>query len=194
MDKPDTTLEIQTLGRFRICIEGKPVATAWPDETLKVFFCSLLSPLDLYFAWDRICRSMWDVPETGPGRRRLDEKTIQPLGMFLVKELGFNPLVVGSEGIRLNQQRIHVDARTFYDTVHEGLHLSSLADHSAALKKFTKANALYTGSFLPGIVGKIIENARHDLDAMHHTAVKEAILMAQNSGELKRYWSICRSD
>jgi len=44
MSIPDTTLEIQTLGRFSISAEGKPVATDWPDEMAKVLFCSLLSP------------------------------------------------------------------------------------------------------------------------------------------------------
>jgi hypothetical protein len=185
MDKPDTPLEIQTLGRFSICKEGKPVAAAWPDETLKVFFCSLLSPLDLYFTWDRICRSMWDMPETRPSRHRLDEKVIRPLGMFLVKELGFNPLVAGPEGIRIDLKRIHVDAREFYSTVLEGLQLSSLADHSAALEKFTTANILYTGSYLPGMPGKIIENARHDLEAMYRTAVMEAMPQSHNSSRSK---------
>jgi hypothetical protein len=175
MDKPDTTLEIRTLGRFSISIDGKPVATDWPDETLKVFFCSLLSPLDLYFTWDRICRSTWDAPESGPGMHRLDEKIIRPLGMFLVNEFGFNPLVAGPEGIKIDLRRIHVDAREFYSAVLEGLQLSSLTDHAAALEKFHTANVLYTGSYLPGMPGKIIENARHDLEILYRTAVLDAL-------------------
>lgn len=175
MDTPGTTLEIRTLGRFGIYVDGKHVATDWPDDTLKVFFCSLLSPLDLYFTWDRVCRSMWDVPVTRLIRHRLDKMIIRPLGEFLINELGFNPLIEGPEGIRIDLLHIHVDAREFYSTVLEGLRLSSLADHAAALEKFNQADALYTGSYLPGVPGKIIENARHDLEALYRTAVMDSI-------------------
>jgi DNA-binding SARP family transcriptional activator len=181
MDTPGNMLEIRTLGRFGIYVDGKHVATDWPDETLKVFFCSLLSPLDLYFTWDRICRSMWDVPVTRSSRQRLDKMIIQPLGIFLFKEFGFNPLHTGPEGVRIDQQRIHVDAREFYSTALEGLRLASLADHAAALELFNQADALYTGSYLPGIPGKIIENARHDLEALYRTAVMDAIPHSRGS-------------
>ncbi|MDD2735918.1 MAG: hypothetical protein PHF56_18445 [Desulfuromonadaceae bacterium] len=186
MDKPDITSRIQTLGRFSITIDGKPAATVWPDETLKLFFCSLLSPLDLYFTWDRICRSMWDAPLTPSIKRRLKEKILHPLGMFLSEELGCNPLIVGPESIRIDQQRVHIDAHEFYRTVLEGLQLSSLVDHSAAREKFNEANILYTGSYLPGIPGKITENARHDLETMYRTTVMDAMTLSRNSGHSPR--------
>lgn len=175
MEKPDALLEIQTLGRFSMHINGREVATNWPNESLKIFFCSLLSPLDLYFTWDRMCRSLWDVPETKSDRHRLDEAIIRPLGMFLVKELGYNPLLTNPEGIRISLKNIHIDAREFYSAVLDGLRLSSLADHSSSIEKFNQANLLYTGSYLPGIPGKIIENARHDLEILYRTAVMDAI-------------------
>lgn len=180
MDKSGTMLRIQTLGRFSISIDGKPAGTVWPDETLKVFFCSLLSPLDLYFTWDRICRSMWDVPATASSRHRLDEKIIRPLGNFLVDEWGFNPLLAGPDDIRIDHLRTHIDAQEFYNTVVEGLQLSSLIDHSAALEKFNRANTLYTGSYLPGMSGKIIENARHELEILYRTTVMDALPLSRN--------------
>lgn len=82
----------------------------------------------------------------------------------------------------MDQQHIYVDAREFYSTVLEGLRLSSLTDHSAALEKFNTANILYTGSYLPGIPGKIIDNARHDLDALYRTAVLDAFPFSRNPG------------
>ncbi|GAC1465301.1 MAG: hypothetical protein PVSMB11_00500 [Desulfuromonadaceae bacterium] len=182
MNKADTTLEILTLGRFSISVDGKPVATDWPDETVKVLFCSLLSPLDLYFTWDRICRSMWGVPVTQNSKHRLEEIFIRPLKSFLIKELGFNPLIAGQEGIRINQQRIHVDALEFHSTVVEGLRLLSLGNRAAALDKFSRADSLYAGSYLPGIPGKIIENARNELESIYHTAVMDAIPHERNSG------------
>lgn len=182
MGKTGAMLEIRTLGLFSMHIAGKHIATHWPDETLKVFFCSLLSPLDLYFTWDRICRSMWDVPVTRSQRQKLDENVIRPLGSFLIEELGYNPLSEGSEGIRIDQQHIRVDAREFYRTVLEGLRLSSLPDHDATLKTFNRANALYSGSYLPGMPGKIINNARHDLDVLYQTTVMEASI-SQSFGQ-----------
>jgi hypothetical protein len=175
MNKHDDTLEILTLGRFSISIDGKTVATDWPNETIKVFFCSLLSPLDLYFTWDRICRSMLGVPVTQTNWRRLEEILIRPLKCFLIKELGFNPLITGHEGIRIDQKRIYVDALEFRSTVIEGLTLLSLGNPAAALDKFSRADSLYVGSYLSGIPGKIIENTRNELESIYHTAVKDAI-------------------
>lgn len=175
MNTPETILEVLTLGRFSLSVNGEPVATEWPDETLKVFFCSLLSPLDLYFAWDRICRSMLDVPVSRISRRRLEQTIIRPLNVFLIKELGFNPLISGPEGIRIDQHKIHVDAHEFYINVLEGLRLLSVDNSSEAIEKFSKANALYAGSYLTGIPGKIIENTRHDLEALYRSTVMEGI-------------------
>ncbi|MDD2899298.1 MAG: bacterial transcriptional activator domain-containing protein [Desulfuromonadaceae bacterium] len=181
MVTPDIKIHIQTLGRFSISIAGNPVATEWPNEMVKVFFCSLLSPLDLYFTWDRVCRSMLSVPVSRASRHRLDELIIRPLINFLVKEIGFNPLVAVKEGIHIDQKHIHVDAHEFYATVLEGIKLLSEADNAAALEKFGRADALYTGSYLPGIMGKIIENARHDLDSLYLTAVMEGVWQARST-------------
>ena len=182
MNIPDNKLEILTLGRFSISIDGKPVATDWPDEPTKILFCSLLSPLDLYFTWDRICRSMLGVPLTQTSRRRLEESIILPLNSFLIMELGFNPLIAGHENIRIDQQCIHVDASEFYSTVVEGLRLLSLGNRSAAIKKLNKANSLYTGSYLPGIHGKIIENTRNELDSLYRSAAINVIPFKRDSG------------
>lgn len=175
MNTPDTTLEIQTLGRFNITINGRAVETTWPDEAIKMLFCSLLSPLDLYFTWDRISRSMLGIPATQASRRQLEKSFIRPLTVFMIKEFGFNPLITGHEGLRIDPQHIHVDALEYYNTVLEGLRLLSLANHSAAREKFSKANTLYAGSYLPGMPGKIIENTRNDLESLYRTAVVDGI-------------------
>ncbi|MBK5274908.1 MAG: hypothetical protein JJE30_07640 [Desulfuromonadales bacterium] len=173
MNIPDTTLEILTLGRFSLSVDGKPVATDWPDETVKVFFCSLLSPLDLYVTWDRLCRSMLGEPETLSSRRQLEETSIRPLNYFLIKELGFNPVIVGHEGIRIERQRSHVDAFEFHSVALEGLRLLALGDHVAAHRKFSIAKTLYVGCYLPGMAGKIIANTRKDLESFFRTAVMQ---------------------
>lgn len=170
MNIPATTIKILTLGRFSISFAGKPVAIDWPDETLKVFFCSLLSPLDIYFTWDRICRTMMGVAETRTCRLQLEETCLSPLNSLLIRQLGFNPVISGHEGVSIDQHVIHVDALEFYRTVLEGLRLMSLTDHSAAIKKFSKANSLYAGSFLPGMQGKIIENTRKELESLYRTS------------------------
>jgi len=186
MNISDTTLEIRTLGRFSISAAGKSVATDWPNETVKVLFCSLLSPLDLSFSWDRICHSMWGVPAKRTSMHRLEEIYIRPLVIFLIKELGFNPLISGHEGIRIDQRRIHVDALEFHSTAVEGLRLLSLGNHAAALNKLRRADSLYTGSYLPGLPGKIITDTRNDLDSLYRTAVKDAMPLTRNSGCSRR--------
>jgi len=175
MNKSVYALDIQTLGRFRISVEGKTVATNWQDERLKVLFCSLISPLDLYFSWDRICRSLLGVPETRSSRRQLEELFIRPLNRFLLKELGFNPLIAGAEGIMIDPQGIHLDVFEFYRAVVDGLNLVSLDDLGGARKKFSRAKRLYVGSYLPGMPGKIIEHTRMELEALHQAAVKNGI-------------------
>lgn len=178
---PGNTVKIQTLGHFNISVDGNSVAREWPDETVKVLFCSLLSPLDLYFTWDRICRSMWETTATPTNRRHLGESIIRPLNSFLIKELGFNPLVVRPEGISIDRMGIYVDAHEFYSTVLEGLQLLSNADSTAAREKFYRADTLYTGSYLPGIPGKIVVNTRNDLESLYRTAVMDATTQSRNS-------------
>jgi len=179
MNIPDTTLKILTLGSFSISINGKPVATDWPDETVKVLFCSLLSPLDLYFTWDRLCRSIWGAPATSTYRHRLEEMYIRPLVGFLIKELGFNPLIAGEDGIRIDRQRIHVDAFEFHSSAVEGLRLLSLDNHAGALEKINEAKSLYAGNYLPGIQGKIIEHTRNELESLYRTVVRDGIQQAR---------------
>lgn len=164
MTIPATMLEIKTLGCFSISIDGKVVANDWPDETLKLIFCSLLSPLDIFFTWDRICRSVWDVPLTPTHRRQIEEVLIRPLKKFLIKEFGFNPLMSGAVGIKIDRRRIHVDAQDFYYCALEEFRLLFRDEHAEAFEKLNRANLLFTGSYLPGMPGTIIENARHDLD------------------------------
>lgn len=173
MKASESILEIRTFGSLRVSVEGSPVATEWPDELQKVLFCSLLSPLDLYFTWDRICRSMWGIPASRASRKLLEEAIIRPLDSFLTKELGFTPITYGSEGICINRAGIHLDALEFYSTTLEGLRLASRADHPAAAEKFSKARQLYVGCYLPGMPGKIIENTRHDLESLYRTAITE---------------------
>lgn len=181
MNIPDTTLEIETMGRFNISVDGISVATNWPDETVKVFFCSLLSPLDLFFSWDRICRSMLDEPESRNSRRRLDEICVRPLNRFLLKALGFNPVVAIPEGIKIDPLGIHVDAHEFYSSALEGLRLLSIHDRSGALVEFDRAASLYAGSYLPELSGKIIEHTRYDLESLYQTAVVKNLPATRNA-------------
>jgi hypothetical protein len=173
MNTPDTTLEIQTLGTFNIYADGKPVAIEWPDETIKVLFCSLLSPLDLFFTWDRICRTMLGAPETQTNRRRLDKSIIRPLKSFLTRQFGFNPLIAGQEGIRINQQRMHVDVFEFYYTFLEGLRQLALSNNVIARENFSRANLIYAGGYLPGMSGKIIDHTRIELESLYRSAVMD---------------------
>ncbi len=173
MANPDSIVSIRTLGSFNISVDNITVAANWPDEATKVLFCSLLSPLDLNFTWDRICRSMWGVPESQNLKHILEETSLRTLNEFLMRELGFNPLIKGADGIKINHKMIYLDALEFYKTVLEGVRLFSLSDHVAAVEKLNRANVLYTGSYLPGMPGKIIENTRHDLESLYQTVVME---------------------
>ena len=175
MIKPVYALDIQTLGSFSLAAEGRSVATTWPDDEIRIFFCSLLSPLDLYFTWDRICRAFLNAAETRSSRRQIEEVFIRPLNSFLIKVLGFNPLIVRPEGIRIDSQGIHIDVFEFHHAVIDGLNLISLGNLVGAGEKFALANTLYVGSYLPGMPGKIIEHTRLELDALYQNAVKDGI-------------------
>lgn len=182
MNKPVYALEIQTLGCFSLSAEGRTESINWPDEQIKIIFCSLLSPLDLYFTWDRLCRSFLDVAETRSSRRQLEEVFIRPLNRFLIKVLGFNPLVVRPEGIRIDSQGIHIDVFAFHHAVIDGLNLISLGNPDGAREKFTTANALYAGSYLPGMPGKIIEHTRIELEALYQNTVKDGVWQTRLMG------------
>jgi len=177
-----TTLDIRTLGGFSISANGNPVAVDWPNETQKVLFCSLLSPLDVSISWDRICRSLWDIPATEATRLRLEEMFIRPLTRFLVKELGFNPLIEGHDGIRIDLQRFNVDAHEFYRSAVEGFRLMSTSNYSEASRRFRRAEELYAGSYLDGMPGKVIVDTRKDLESLYRTAVKDAMSRTHKPG------------
>jgi len=180
MNAPDALLEIQTLGRLSISIDGKFITADWPNESLKELFCSLLSPLDLYISWDRIYRSMWDIPASANSSHQMEKMFIRPLKNFLVKTLGINPLITGDDGIRIDQSLVRLDALEFHSAAVGGLRLLSLDNHAAAREKFSRAKALYAGSYLPGISGRIIANTRNKLESLYLTAVLDAMPLTRS--------------
>ncbi|NVN93412.1 MAG: hypothetical protein HXX11_22840 [Desulfuromonadales bacterium] len=181
MNTPDTRIEIQTLGSFNISADGKPIASTWPDKAAKVLFCSLFSPLAINFTWDRICRSLLGVSESLASRQRLEKNSIVPLSSFLIEEFGFNPLITSHEGIRIDFQRIHVDAFEFHTSALEGLNFLSRGNRDAAFEKLRRAKSLYNGSYLPGITSKIITNTRFGLESLYRTAVINAMPLTGTS-------------
>jgi two-component SAPR family response regulator len=181
MNNHDAMLRIQTFGCFSMSVDGSPVATYWPDEMEKELFCSLLSPLDLTFTWDRLCRSLWGEAATPASMRKLEETVIRPLKGFLINEIGFNPLISGVEGLKIDSKIVYVDALEFYSSVLEALRLLSLTDNSVALEKFNKASSLYAGRYLPGISGSIIANTRNELESLYRTALRNAMPLIRNS-------------
>lgn len=181
MGLPESQLEIYTLGRFSIVRDGKTVATEWPSETIKALFGSLLCPLDLYFTYDRICRALLGEPVTRTCQRRLLDELVRPLGVFLLKELGFNPVITGPESIRIDQRFINSDAFLFNRAATEGLMLMSLENHTLAREKLKKADMLYRGSYLPGMAGKIIDNTRKELESLHQAAVMNATCLLDHN-------------
>lgn len=181
MNTSESLLEIQTLGCFKMSIDGRPVATDWPNETLKVLFCSLFSPLDLYITWERLCRSIWDIPATDLSRERLNELFVHPLNDYLIQELGYNPLIAGIEGVRIDQRRIRLDSYEFYIAAVEGFRLFSLGNNAAAFELFSHAKLLFSGTYLPGCNSKIINSTRTDLQSLYKTAVLNAMPLSRRS-------------
>jgi len=181
MNTPDTRIEIRTLGSFSISADEKPIASTWPDKAAKVLFCSLISPLAIHFTWDRICRSMLGVSESPTNRQRLEKDIIVPLSSYLIGEFGFNPLITGHEGIRIDFKSLHVDAFEFHTTAQQGLTFLSRGNHAAAFEKLRRAKSVYKGSYLPGITSKIIANTRHGLESLFQTAVIDALPLTKIS-------------
>jgi len=67
-----------------------------------------------------------------------------------------------------------VDAQTFQSTIVEGLRLMSVGDRDAAREKFSAADSLYAGIYLPEVPGKIIANTRNELESLYRTVIVEA--------------------
>lgn len=169
----ENTLNIQTLGRFSTSISGKVVIAEWPDEKLKELFCSILSPLDLYITWDRLSRSIWEVQATETCREQLEDIFLKPLNSFLIKEIGFTPLIADAEGIKIDHKLIQLDAFDFNGAVLEGLKQLSLGKEQAAFQQFIMAKSLYSGSYLPGMLGKIIANTRKELESIYQITINK---------------------
>jgi hypothetical protein len=123
---------------------------------------------------------MWAEPVT-QCRQQLEEILIQPVSSFLMKELGFNPVIIGDEGIKIDQRSVHIDSFEFHSAALEGLRLLSLNSHAAAFEKFSRAKSFYLGSYLPGMTGKIISNTRNELESLYLTAILDAMPQTRHS-------------
>jgi hypothetical protein len=122
---------------------------------------------------------MWGEPETHFNRIRLEEGLIRQLKSFLIKELGFDPIFSDPEGIRIDCQRLHVDAVDFYRSARQGLKLMTHSKHEAAFELFSRANTLYVGRYLPGFYGNAFVSARNTLEALYQTVIKDTIPATQ---------------
>jgi hypothetical protein len=182
MKRSDPVVTITTLGRFCIHVNGKQVATEWPDEEAKIIFCSLLSPPVQFLDWGRLCRCLSGISAAPTDRQRVEEGSLRRLASFLTRELGFNPLITAEEGVRIDQRRIHLDARFFHDTVVEGFRHLLYGNEAAARDRFIKAYAIYGGEFLPGIGGNIVHKTRSELDDLFQEAVRGTRLLARDCG------------
>jgi hypothetical protein len=107
-------------------------------------------------------------------RQQLEENIIRPLKKFLIMELGFNPLLTGEEYISIDRRRAQVDVFEFHSSAVEGLRQLSQGNHAAAQQNLARAKALYAGSYLPGVPGKIIANTRIELESLHQKVILES--------------------
>jgi hypothetical protein len=57
----------------------------------------------------------------------------------------------------------------------------SLDNRAEALEKFSRAKALYLGSYLCGMSGNIIANTRNELESLYLAAVIDGIPLSQHS-------------
>jgi hypothetical protein len=186
MDIFDSSVKILTLGRFCISAHGAPVTIEWPDEALKAFFCSLLSPQGRHDSWDHICHSTLAEPATQSSRHTLVKEFVTPLIALLVKNFGFNPLIIGHAGIYIDHQSVLIDAFEFHDAALDGLRLLSIGKPAAALEKLSKAKSLYGGIYLPAIKSPIITNTRNDLESLYLTAILDGMPLTRHYGWPRR--------
>lgn len=166
MQSAERTLRVVTLGRFSIAVGDSEVKIAWPDETARVLFCSLLSPLDESLSWERSCRSLWGLPATHHSKIRATALLNRLQTSFAV-QLGCDPFIVTHEGAALNKGIINIDAHHFHSNVVTGLRLLALGNRSAASQLLEQALAIYDAPFLPGVPGRIVAATRDELDNLY---------------------------
>jgi DNA-binding SARP family transcriptional activator len=160
------TVEVRTFGQFTLIVNGSETDTAWPDETARILFCSLLSPLDEYVSLERISRSLWGVPATRTSSMRI-MGIIQKLRLHFLGLGDIDPFIMYSDGIALNQKKFAVDANTFRTLTLEGLRLLAKGKRSEASERLRTAYLIYRAPFLPGIPGKLVDATRDELDGLY---------------------------
>lgn len=166
------SLSVRTLGDFTITRDRKTVNVTWPDNAIKILFCSLLSPLDVSISRDRLCKALWNIPASAAGIGRLTSALGQ-LHDVMVRTFGFNPIVFQDDGITLDYGKIYVDARDFHDTAISGFRNFAGGETAAASRLFQAASMLYRGEFLPGMTGRIISATRSDLEDQYQMLSKQ---------------------
>jgi len=113
MKTTNTALEIRVLGQFSLVHSGRALATSWPGPYGRYIFCSLLSPLGEPVTWDRLCRSLWDVPATRESKERI-VAIIKQLNAFFQSECGIRPIVEHMDCITYDSTTTYLDAKDFF--------------------------------------------------------------------------------
>jgi DNA-binding SARP family transcriptional activator len=170
------SLSVRTLGDFTITRDRKTVNVTWPDNAIKILFCSLLSPLDVSISRDRLCKALWNIPASAAGIGRLTSALGQ-LHDVMARTFGFSPIIVQDDGITLDYGKVYVDARDFHDTAISGFRNFAGGEIAAASHLFRTASMLYRGEFLPGMTGRIISATRNDLEDQYQMLRKQVTPM-----------------
>ena len=166
MSVPLKTLEIRTMGDFSLMVGERAITAEWPDETTKMLFCTLLSPLDEAISMERLCRSLWEVPATQASMSRIAAK-VEWLSDFFAKEASINPFIINQDHVGIDSRYVRIDAHEFYLHAVKGLRLMSIGNRRGALINLHKADQLYCGWFLPLMDNRVITTTRENLGEIH---------------------------
>jgi DNA-binding SARP family transcriptional activator len=145
------TVEIQTLGGFRVVRDGTPVPrTAWQSKKARDLLKILVGKRGRSVSREYLMETLWPDEEPRKVANRFSV-ALATLRAVLDPDKRFDPghfVVADQNDARIDLDHLSVDVEVFFAQVAAGLEAQRAGDEAAVIDHLTRAESLYSGDFL----------------------------------------------
>lgn len=145
----DPTLQVHTLGGFRISAGGRSIDTRrWKRKQAVTLLKYLITQLDRQVHFERLVDCLWPDVDERLGRERLKVTMYALRRELRAHGLSGDIIKTADTAYLLRRDAVWVDAMAFEKFVQEGRARQEQGHWQEALDRYAKAAALYGGDFM----------------------------------------------
>jgi ATP/maltotriose-dependent transcriptional regulator MalT/DNA-binding SARP family transcriptional activator len=145
------TVEIQTLGGFRVVRDGTPIPrTAWQSKKARDLLKILVGRRGRSVSREYLMETLWPDEEPRKVANRFSV-ALATLRAVLDPDKRFDPghfVAADQNDARIDLDHLSVDVEAFFAQVAAGLQAQRAGDEEEAIDHLTRAESLYSGDFL----------------------------------------------